>query len=266
MAVAVVTGGSGGIGRACVERLARDGFEVVSVDRVPPASPQPGMHVTADLLDIERTVEVIRDACPRIDVLVNGAGVVEQRPFGEVGAEDWERVVGVNARAPFFLLQGLADRMPPGSAVIGIASIEAITVLAMSGATSAVYASTKAALRSLTETLAVELGPRGIRVNAVAPGPDPHADDGARAGRRARRLDHLAHTPRALGRARRHRRRRRLPRLARLALHDRDDPRGRRRHQPRADPRLFRARPSRSAEPASAIASPATSNTLSRPK
>jgi 3-oxoacyl-[acyl-carrier protein] reductase len=170
MAVAVVTGGSGGIGRACVERLAHDGFEVVSVDRVPPASPQPGRHVTADLLDIERTVEVVRDACPRIDVLVNGAGVVEPRPFGEVGVEDWERVVGVNARAPFFLLQGVADRMPPGSAVIGVASIEAITVLAMSGATSAVYASTKAALRSLTETLAVELGPRGIRVNAVAPG------------------------------------------------------------------------------------------------
>ena len=53
MAVAVVTGGSGGIGSACVERLARDGFEVVSVDRVPPATPQPGRHVTADLLDVE---------------------------------------------------------------------------------------------------------------------------------------------------------------------------------------------------------------------
>jgi NAD(P)-dependent dehydrogenase (short-subunit alcohol dehydrogenase family) len=170
MAVAVVTGGSGGIGGACVERLAHDGFEVVSVDAVPPASPQPGTHLTADLLDVEGTVEAVRGACSRVDVLVNGAGVVESRPFGEVSVADWERVVGVNARAPFFLLQGLVDRMPPGGSVIGIASIEAITVLAMSGATSSVYASTKAALRSLTETLAVELGPRGIRVNAVAPG------------------------------------------------------------------------------------------------
>ena len=106
----------------------------------------------------------MRVACPRVDVLVNGAGVVEPRPFGEVGLDDWERVVGVNARAPFFLLQGLVDRMEPGSSVIGIASIEAVTVLAMSGATSSLYASTKAALCSLTETLAVGLGTRGIRV------------------------------------------------------------------------------------------------------
>jgi 3-oxoacyl-[acyl-carrier protein] reductase len=170
MAVAVVTGGSGGIGHACAARLARDGFELVSVDAVPPTRSLPGMHVTADLLDVEAAIEVVRAACPRVDVLVNGAGVVEPRAFGEIGVADWERVVGVNARAPFFLLQGLVDRMAAGSSVIGIASIEAVTVLAMSGATSPVYASTKAALRSLTETLAVELGPRGIRVNAVAPG------------------------------------------------------------------------------------------------
>ncbi|HET6171205.1 MAG TPA: SDR family oxidoreductase [Gaiellales bacterium] len=170
MAVAVVTGGSGGIGGACVERLARDGFDVISVDLAPPAQPQPGRHVTADLLAVESAIAAVAAACPRIDVLVNGAGVVEPRPFGEVRLGDWERVVGINARAPFFLLQGLVGRMRPGSAVIGIASIEAITVLAMSGATSSVYASTKAALRSLTETLAVDLGPLGIRVNAVAPG------------------------------------------------------------------------------------------------
>ena len=53
VAVAVVTGGSGGIGSACAERLARDGFEVVSVDVVPPADPRPGTHVTADLLNID---------------------------------------------------------------------------------------------------------------------------------------------------------------------------------------------------------------------
>jgi len=170
MTVAVVTGGSGGIGRACVERLAADGFEVVSVDLLAPAEAAPARHVSADLLDIEATVAAVRAACPRVDVLVNGAGIVERDTFDDVGLADWERVVGVNARAPFFLLQGLADRMPPGSSVINIASIEAVTVLAMSGATSSIYASTKAALRSLTETLAAELGPRGIRVNAVAPG------------------------------------------------------------------------------------------------
>jgi NAD(P)-dependent dehydrogenase (short-subunit alcohol dehydrogenase family) len=170
MAVAVVTGGSGGIGRACAERLHDDGFEVVSVDVAAPAEPQAGRHVQADLRDVEATLAAIRAACPRVDVLVNGAGVVEPLPFATVGLADWERVVGVNARAPFFLMQGLVDRMERGAAIIGIASIEAVTVLSMSGATSSIYASTKAALRSLTETLAVELGPRGIRVNAVAPG------------------------------------------------------------------------------------------------
>ena len=170
MAVAVVTGGSGGIGRACCERLARDGFDVLSVDAVAPSGAHPGTHVTADLLDVDAAIAAIRAARERVDVLVNGAGVVEAARFGDVGLADWDRVVGVNARAPFFLLQGLVDRMAPGSAVVGIASIEAVTVLSMSGATSSVYASTKAALRSLTETLAVELGPRGIRVNAVAPG------------------------------------------------------------------------------------------------
>jgi NAD(P)-dependent dehydrogenase (short-subunit alcohol dehydrogenase family) len=171
MAVAVVTGGAGGIGRACVERLSADGYDVVSVDIAAAAGTQPGRQIAADLRDVAATVEAIREACPQVDVLVNGAGVVEPLPFTSVGLADWDRVVAVNARAPFFLMQGLADRMPRGGAMIGIASIEALTVLAMSGATSSIYASTKAALRSLTETLAVELGPRGIRVNAVAPGP-----------------------------------------------------------------------------------------------
>jgi 3-oxoacyl-[acyl-carrier protein] reductase len=170
MPVAVITGGSGGIGRACVARLAADGYEVVSVDLAPPAEAQPARHVTADLLEIEDAVAAIRAACPQVDVLVNAAGVVEPLPFRTAGLGDWERVVAVNARAPFFLMQGLAEHMPRGGTMIGIASIEAVTVLAMSGATSSIYASTKAALRSLTETLAVELGPRGIRVNAVAPG------------------------------------------------------------------------------------------------
>ena len=231
--------GLGGIGHACAERLARDGFDVVSVDVAPPDRPQPGTHVTADLRDIEATVAAVRAACPHVDVLVNGAGVVEPLPFTEVGP----RRLGAGRRGQ----RARAVLPAPGprrshavrrSAVVGIASIEAITVLAMSGATSSIYASTKAALRSLTETLAVELGPRGIRVNAVAPGliRTPMT---ARAQIDERDVWIRSHTP--LGRWGEPEdiaRRRVLPGVARLALHDRRDARGGRRHQPRADPRL----------------------------
>jgi len=68
-------------------------------------------------------------------------------------------------------VQGLADLFHEGSAIVNVASMEASHVVASTGRTSTIYASTKAALKNLTETLAAELGPRGIRVNAVAPGP-----------------------------------------------------------------------------------------------
>jgi 3alpha(or 20beta)-hydroxysteroid dehydrogenase len=168
--VAVVTGGSGGIGSACVRALAAAGHDVVSVDVAPAPGDLPGRFVHADLADPHGALGAIRDTCARVDVLVNGAGIVERNRFGAYDPDEWNRVFAVNAQAPFFLVQGLVDLMAPGASVVNISSLEAFSVFASSGATTPVYASTKAALRSLTETLAAELGPRGIRINAVAPG------------------------------------------------------------------------------------------------
>jgi NAD(P)-dependent dehydrogenase (short-subunit alcohol dehydrogenase family) len=143
---------------------------VVGADVDPPPAGAPGRHVRCDLTDVEATLAALRDACPAVDVLVNGAGIVEPERFGDYALETWERVYAVNARAPLFLAQGLVDRMPAGAAIVNIASLESVSVVASAGRTTSIYASTKAALKSLTETLAVELAPRGIRVNAVAPG------------------------------------------------------------------------------------------------
>jgi len=167
MGIAIVTGGAGGIGAAIVTRLERDGHDVVVADRVAGGS---GRFVACDLLDVSATLAALREACPAVDVLVNCAGIVEPHRLGGHTADDWDAVHGVNARAPLLLVQGLLDRMGDGAAVVNVASTEAFQVVATTGRTTSIYASSKAALRSITETLAVELGPRGIRVNAVAPG------------------------------------------------------------------------------------------------
>jgi NAD(P)-dependent dehydrogenase (short-subunit alcohol dehydrogenase family) len=170
MSIAVVTGGSGGIGSACVAALAAAGHDVVCADIEPPPEGAPGRFVHCDLADVDATLAVLREACPTVAVLVNGAGIVEPERFGDYPVATWDRIYAVNARAPFFLVQGLVDRMAPGSAVVNIASLESVSVVSSTGRTTPIYASTKAALKSITETLAIELAPRGIRVNAVAPG------------------------------------------------------------------------------------------------
>jgi 3alpha(or 20beta)-hydroxysteroid dehydrogenase len=170
MSTAVVTGGSGGIGGACARKLAAAGHHVLALDVRDPEGRLPGPLILCDLSDPTAAVAAIRAECEQVDVLVNAAGIVERMRFGELTADEWERVHAVNARAPLLLVQGLVELMPAGSAIVNVASMESTTVVASTGRTTSVYAASKAALKSLTETLAVELAPRGIRVNAVAPG------------------------------------------------------------------------------------------------
>jgi 3-oxoacyl-[acyl-carrier protein] reductase len=167
----LVTGGGGGIGLATARRLVRDGLRVVVADILdPPADLDAGV-VHCDLSDLEAALPALSAALPEsLRGIVNAAGIVENTRFGEHTVAEWQRVYAVNARAPLFVVQALADRLNAGAAVVNVASMEATDVVSSTGRTTSIYASTKAAVKNLTETLAAELGPRGVRVNGVAPG------------------------------------------------------------------------------------------------
>ena len=148
-----------------------DGLEVVVCDVLDLPADLAARHVRCDLADLDAALPALRDALPgELRAIVNAAGIIERTRFGEHTAAEWERIYVVNARAPLLVVQGLADRLVRGSAIVNVLSIEATDVLASRGTTTGIYASSKAALKNLTETLAAELGPRGVRVNAVAPG------------------------------------------------------------------------------------------------
>ena len=171
MGLALVTGGAGGIGLATARRLIADGHEVCVCDVLDPPGDLAARHVRCDLADLDVALPALREALPgELRAIVNAAGIIESTRFGEHTVDEWVRIHAVNARAPLFVVQALADRLVRGSAIVNVLSIEATDVLASRGTTTGIYASSKAALKNLTETLAAELGPRGVRVNAVAPG------------------------------------------------------------------------------------------------
>jgi NAD(P)-dependent dehydrogenase (short-subunit alcohol dehydrogenase family) len=175
--VAAVTGGARGIGRAIGRRLAAFGAELLLVDLDEEAvletaeqlAAETGATVRSLPADVasERGWAAIAAAAPRLDALVNNAGLVRIAPLAEQSREDWRRVCAVNLDAALevsrALLGALRER---GGAVVNVASVAALHGLPGSGA----YGPSKAALVSLTEQLAGEWGRYGIRVNAVAPG------------------------------------------------------------------------------------------------
>ena len=172
MGVALVTGGAGGIGLATARRLLHDGLDVVVADVLDPPADLDAAFVRCDLDRPRRRRS--RRCARRSPASCRCSSTPPASSSGRTSAStplpEFERVYAVNMRAPLFLIQGLSDRFGEGSAIVNVASMEATDVVASTGRTTAIYASTKAALKNLTETLAAELGPRGIRVNAVAPG------------------------------------------------------------------------------------------------
>lgn len=176
---AIVTGASSGLGRACAERLARDGVAVTAVDvdaeRLDDVVRQLGDGAHAVLCDVrerEACAAVVADAVARrggVDVLVNAAGVYPRRPILDISADDWQHVFRVNVLGTYFMaIEAIAAMRQRGSGhIVNISSIDGFTA----HPDNAHYAATKAAVVSITRSLALEVAPLGIKVNSVAPGP-----------------------------------------------------------------------------------------------
>ncbi|MEV6899647.1 SDR family NAD(P)-dependent oxidoreductase [Amycolatopsis sp. NPDC051372] len=169
---ALVTGGGRGIGRAIVERLAAEDATVVVADldlaqaqAVVAALRDKGFAAEALALDVGDPAS-FAEGDERLDIVVANAGIQTFAPASELTVADWDRVLDVNARGALLTLQLASRRLGRGGAVVTVASIQAL----LPNALSANYAASKAAVLSLTKSFAAELAPRGIRVNAVAPG------------------------------------------------------------------------------------------------
>lgn len=178
--VAIVTGGSRGIGSAIAQRLAQDSAFVVinygrSVDKAKEvvsaieAGGGQALAMQADMsqiADIRRLFQETLDKFGQLDILVNNAGTSIFKPLVEVTEEEYDKVFALNARGTFFALQEAARWMADGGRIVNISTVG--TIVSVPG--SSAYHGSKAAVEQFTVALAKELGERGITVNTVSPG------------------------------------------------------------------------------------------------
>ncbi|WP_245923678.1 SDR family NAD(P)-dependent oxidoreductase [Paractinoplanes atraurantiacus] len=163
--VIVVTGAARGQGAATAEALAAAGASVVAVDVLPfPASASAFRSCSFDVRD-EDAWRSLASELPVVHGLINNAGVAGRDRLPDVPLDAWERTFAINVTGPLLGIQALVPRMPAGASIVNVCS-----VAALSGHVAAAYTSSKWALRGLTRTASLELGARGIRVNAVLPG------------------------------------------------------------------------------------------------
>ena len=175
--VALITGGSTGIGLATAKRLAREGAQVfitgrrqAELDLAVEDIGHGARAVRGDVssaADLARVVDVVSTAHGRIDILFANAGGGEFAPLQDVTEAQFDKTFGINVKGTLLTIQAALPLMPRGSAVVINASITSIQGVPNFG----IYAATKAALRSFARTFIVDLKGRDIRVNVVSPGP-----------------------------------------------------------------------------------------------
>ena len=181
MKVAVVTGAARGIGLAISKKFLEEGYRVaiLDIDQKTLSQTMKQFFDTNNVLGLEcdvsepdqvdQSVNRVVEEFGRIDVLVNNAGIAEFKPMLETTYEEWSRILAVNLNGPFICTQACTPFMlkNEGGSIVNIASISGLRASTLRIA----YGTSKAALMHLTKQQAAELGNKGIRVNAIAPGP-----------------------------------------------------------------------------------------------
>ncbi|WP_410810885.1 SDR family NAD(P)-dependent oxidoreductase [Micromonospora sp. 067-2] len=174
--IALVTGGSTGIGLASAKRLVNEGAYVFVTGRraeeLDKAAAEIGHNVRAvtgdiaNLDDLDRLYATIRDEQGRLDIVVANAGTVEVRPTAQADPEHFDKIFNTNARGTYFTVQKALPLLDRGGSIVLVSSGMNVKGFPAYG----VYAATKAAIRSLGRTFAAELKDQGIRVNVLSPG------------------------------------------------------------------------------------------------
>ena len=180
--VAIVTGGSRGIGKAIVEALARKNIKVIAnynqseekAKKLKEELEKENISIDifkADVSKREEVKEMVDDTIKKygkIDILINNAGIDQEKMFQDISDEDWDNIVKVNLYSVFCTTQEVIKYMisKKNGSVINISSIYGIN----GGSCAVVYSATKAGINGMTKALAKELGPSNIRVNSIAPG------------------------------------------------------------------------------------------------
>lgn len=180
--VALVTGASRGIGKSCALELAKAGYDIAvnfagneeAANKTVEEIKALGVDAAAFKFDVSKQedaakgVEAVLEKFGRIDILVNNAGITRDGLFMRMSAENWDAVINTNLSSAFYVSQPVVKVMMKqrSGAIINMSSVVGVS----GNAGQANYSAAKAGLIGLTKTLAKELGSRGIRVNAIAPG------------------------------------------------------------------------------------------------
>ncbi|HSS34382.1 MAG TPA: SDR family oxidoreductase [Solirubrobacterales bacterium] len=164
---ALVVGGASGIGRACADALAAAGWPTVVADLKPAADDDTAVAVDVrDRGAVEAAVAQVVESHGQVGTLVYAAGTARVTPVLEIDPREWDLVMGVNLSGAFNFLQAAAPHIPAGGSYTAISSIDSASPVPGL----AHYCASKAGVEALVRSAALELGPQGVRANAVLPG------------------------------------------------------------------------------------------------